>query len=179
VSNVHRLRVSNRIFFISVNLRRAVGAFRDTEYPLLIGALQGARQRLGFLLCGYVLMPDHWHALLWTKYPLTISQVIHDIKKVSARRLNQGRWTEGPVWQHQKNAHGQKKPDRGYPLQDHAISFLIQAAPAKLAVAEGEAGAEGLRHPAVTKRTVRPGPTGRAWAFPTGCLLATRRSAVC
>jgi len=56
---------------------------------------------LHFLLCGYVLMPDHWHALLWTKYPLTISQVIQEVKKVSARRLNQRRGTEGPVWQHQ------------------------------------------------------------------------------
>jgi len=42
---------------------------------------------LHFLLCGYVLMPDHWHALHWTKYPLTISQVIHEVKKVSARRV--------------------------------------------------------------------------------------------
>jgi len=101
VSNVHRLRVSDRIFFVSVNLRRTVQAFRECEYPLLIDSFKGARRRLGFLLCGYVLMPDHWHGLLWTRYPLTISQVIHDIKKVSARRLNQRRGTEGPVWQHQ------------------------------------------------------------------------------
>jgi REP element-mobilizing transposase RayT len=34
------------------------------------------------------LMPDHWHALIRTGYPLTISHVIHDVKKVSARRLS-------------------------------------------------------------------------------------------
>jgi putative transposase len=39
--------------------------------------------------------------LIWTPYPLTISQVIHDVKKVSARRLHERRGTEGPVWQHQ------------------------------------------------------------------------------
>ena len=71
------------------------------EYALLIEALAGARQRLGFLLCGYVLMPDHWHALIWAGYPLTISQVIHDVKKVSARRLHAKRGTGGPLWQHQ------------------------------------------------------------------------------
>ena len=58
-------------------------------------------RRLEFLLCGYVLMPDHWHALIWTVDPLTISQVLHDVKKVSARRLHEGRGTQGPFWQHQ------------------------------------------------------------------------------
>ena len=63
--------------------------------------MEGARRRLGFLLCGYVLMPDHFHALIWTRYPLTISQLIHDVKKVSARWLHRHRGTEGPLWQHQ------------------------------------------------------------------------------
>jgi hypothetical protein len=46
-------------------------------------------------------MPDHWHSLIWTEYPLMISQVIHDVKKVSARWLHQRRGTGGPLWQHQ------------------------------------------------------------------------------
>jgi REP element-mobilizing transposase RayT len=86
---------------VSVNLRRRVDPFHLSEYPLLIEALAGARRRLGFLLCGYVLMPDHWHALIGTSFPLTISQVIHDVKKVSARKLHELRGTEGPLWQHQ------------------------------------------------------------------------------
>lgn len=45
-------------------------------------------------------MPDHWHALIWTGYPRTISQVIHDVKKVSARRLHAKRASQGPLWQH-------------------------------------------------------------------------------
>jgi hypothetical protein len=52
---------------------------------VLTDALEGARQRLGFLLCGYVLMPDHWHALIWVGHPLSISDVIHDVKKQVAR----------------------------------------------------------------------------------------------
>jgi len=27
----------------------------------MIKSLDDARRRLGFMLCGYVLMPDHWH----------------------------------------------------------------------------------------------------------------------
>ena len=101
MSKVHRLRNTDRIFFVSVNLRHRIAPFQPTEYPLMIDALEGARRRLRFLLCGYVLMPDHWHALIGTRYPLTISQVIHDIKKVSARKLHARRGTEGPIWQHQ------------------------------------------------------------------------------
>ena len=101
MSHVHRLRTADRIFFVAVNVRRTVPPFETDDYPLLIAALEGARKRLGFLLCGYVIMPDHWHALIWTGYPLTISQVIHDVKKVSARRLHQRRGTGGPLWQHQ------------------------------------------------------------------------------
>jgi Transposase IS200 like len=43
-------------------------------------------------------MPDHWHALIWAGGSLTISQVIHDVKKTSAWKLHERRGTEGPLW---------------------------------------------------------------------------------
>jgi len=101
MSRVHRLRTTDRIFFVTVNLCRSVQALDTPEYQMMIEVLEGSRARLGYLLCGYVLMPDHWHALIWTAYPLTISRVAHDVKKVAARRLHQLRGTKGPVWQHQ------------------------------------------------------------------------------
>ena len=101
MSHVHRLLATDRVFFVTVNLRRKVELLAAPEYALMIDVLKGSRRRLGFLLCGYVLMPDHWHALIWTGHPLTISQVVHDVKKVAARRLHARRGTEGPVWQHQ------------------------------------------------------------------------------
>lgn len=101
MSHVHRLRTTDRIFFVTVNLRRRVTAFGSPEYGFMVDALNGSRRRHGFLLCGYVLMPDHWHALIWAGYPLTISEVVHDVKKVSARRVHGQRGTEGALWQHQ------------------------------------------------------------------------------
>jgi REP element-mobilizing transposase RayT len=74
MSNVHRLRLTDRIFFVNVNLRPRVRRFRDSEYPPILNIMHAARQRLGFLLCGYVLMPDHWHALIWPQYLLLIGQ---------------------------------------------------------------------------------------------------------
>jgi len=46
-------------------------------------------------------MPDHWHPLIRTGFPLTISQAIHNVKKVSAGQFHRQRGTQGPVWQHQ------------------------------------------------------------------------------
>ncbi len=54
MSHVHRLRTTDRIFFVTVNLRRSVKFLSEPEYPLLTEALAGARRRLGFLLYGFV-----------------------------------------------------------------------------------------------------------------------------
>ena len=92
---------TDRIFFVTVNLRRALAPLAEEEFLLLVAAVKESRRRLGFLLCGYVLMPDHWHALIWLAHPLTISRVVQNIKWISARSLN-GEWhASGPVWQHQ------------------------------------------------------------------------------
>ena len=88
MSHVRRLLLTDRIFFVSVNVRPVHKGFRDSEYPLILEVLKDSRRRLGFLLCGYVLMPDHWHALIWPVYPLLISQVLHDIKKISTLRIH-------------------------------------------------------------------------------------------
>jgi REP-associated tyrosine transposase len=101
VSHVHRLRASDRIFFITVNLRRALPPLANGEYGLVVDALAGSRRKLHFLLYGYVVMPDHWHALIWTAYPLTISRAVQDIKWSSAGSLNRSRRFSGSVWQHQ------------------------------------------------------------------------------
>jgi len=68
---------------VTANLRRTVSPFEAAEYPLLIAALEGARRRLGLLLCGYVLMPDHWHAIILPRSPLTISRGMESIKQVA------------------------------------------------------------------------------------------------
>ncbi len=45
-------------------------------------------------------MPDHGHALIWAGHPLGIAPVIHDVKKVWARRRHERRGPGGPLWQH-------------------------------------------------------------------------------
>ena len=101
MSRVHGLRTSDRVFFVTVNLRRSLAPLAHSEYGLVVGAFAGSRRKLGFLLYGYVLTPDHWHALIWTTSPLTIPRVVRDVKWIAARALNGARGTSGTVWQHQ------------------------------------------------------------------------------
>ena len=96
-----RLRRSGRIFFVAVNLRPVLAPFSEGEYERLGAAVDASRKKLGFLLLGYVFMPDHFHALIWPSYPLTISRVIQDIKWTSSRAVNRARKTSGHLWQHQ------------------------------------------------------------------------------
>jgi putative transposase len=97
---VHRLLSTDRIFFVTVNLHRALVPLAEVEFRLVTEALEASRRKLGFLLCGYVVMPDHWHALIWTAFPLTISRAVQDVKWISASALNRARGARGTVWQH-------------------------------------------------------------------------------
>ncbi len=101
MSQVRRLRLTERVFLVNVNLRPRIKPFRDSEYPVIIDVLEASRRRLRFLLCGYVLTPDHWHALIWPRYPLLISELLHAVKKVSAGKFQARRGSQGRFWQHQ------------------------------------------------------------------------------
>jgi len=52
VSHAHRLRLSDRIFFVSVNLRRAIAPLAEAEYELLAEAIEGSLQKLHYLFLG-------------------------------------------------------------------------------------------------------------------------------
>ena len=84
-----------------MNLRRTLGPLAGGEFGLVADALANSRRKLHFLLYGYVVMPDHWHALIWTTYPLTISRAVQDIKWHLASSLNRARSRSGSIWQHQ------------------------------------------------------------------------------
>ena len=101
MSNVFRLRSTDRIFFVTACLHHSLKPLSETEFPFVLRAFEAARKRLGFLVCAYVLMPDHWHALLSVSLPLTISQSVQQIKYMSARSINRHRKRSGALWLHQ------------------------------------------------------------------------------
>ena len=101
MSNVHRLTTSEKIFFITSNLSLGQRHFQEPEYRILAEVIAKERRRLDFLLCGYVFMPDHWHALLYPRFPVTVSDILQNLKRVSSLRINRLRHSRGTLWQHQ------------------------------------------------------------------------------
>ena len=101
MSHLRRLRTTDRVFFVTVSLRRNLPTMGGAEFCLLLDAMAKSREKPGFWLCGYVLMPDHWHALIAVRHPLTISRAVQDVKWISALSVNRRRHTSGALWQHQ------------------------------------------------------------------------------
>jgi REP element-mobilizing transposase RayT len=101
VSNVHRLKTSVKIFFITTNLNLGEQPFHEPEYQILAETMVNELRRLDFLLFGYVLMTDHWHALISPQSSVAISDVLQNVKRVSSFRINRLRQTDGSRWQHQ------------------------------------------------------------------------------
>jgi REP element-mobilizing transposase RayT len=75
--------------------------------PLLLGdagiaaerALFRERDKYGFLLLAYALMPDHAHFILVPTPDFTIEQTMRVVKGAMARAVQTANATSGPVWQ--------------------------------------------------------------------------------
>jgi putative transposase len=99
MSRLRRLVLSDRYFFVSCNLLRGRPFLSENEFNLLAQVIRSRRKAHGFLLTAWVLLPDHWHAIVYPPYPLTISEAMEAIKIGATRRINAGRQTQGPLFQ--------------------------------------------------------------------------------
>jgi REP element-mobilizing transposase RayT len=70
-----------------------------SEFALLAQSLAVVRGRRKFLLTAGVLLPDHWHVILFPPYPLTISDGMKSIKLSSTNLLGRHRGEHGELWQ--------------------------------------------------------------------------------
>jgi len=99
MSRLRRIVLSDRFFFITCRLLPRRGILSSADFGQLAGIIAERRARHGFLLTAWVLLPDHWHAILFPRFPLTISRVMEAIKVGSTLRLNAQRKASGLLWQ--------------------------------------------------------------------------------
>ncbi len=99
MSRLRRLAIKEKIFFVTCNLAPTRLSFTEAEYEILCETFRAVRQRRGFLLGGYVLMPNHWHALIVPAAGDTLGRVIDALKVSAMRHINSRRGTRGPLWQ--------------------------------------------------------------------------------
>jgi putative transposase len=99
MSRLRRLFQSGKTFFVTCNVFRTRRSLSEEEFQILALALDRVRKRRGFLLNGFVFMPDHWHALIYPAPGDTLPRLIGALKIASSRALNKARRTEGEFWQ--------------------------------------------------------------------------------
>ncbi len=90
----------NTPYFVTTVVKDRRPIFADpTVASMLRTTLEGCRQRYGFLVLAYVIMPDHVHAIIVPAARDNISAVMRYIKGTFARMYNEGRNKAGSVWQ--------------------------------------------------------------------------------
>ena len=99
MSRLRRLYVSDRFFFVTCQLYRGRRLLSEDDFTSLAEAIQLTREAHGFLLTGWVFLPDHWHAVIFPRYPLTLSRVMAVIKVRSTHKSNLRRRESGQLWQ--------------------------------------------------------------------------------
>ena len=88
MSRLRRLVVSNRFVFITCRLLPHRGRLPEPEFEFLARVIRERRRKYHFLLTAWVLHPDHWHAIFFPPFPLTISAVMEAIKVGSTHCIN-------------------------------------------------------------------------------------------
>jgi len=91
MSRLRRLVVSDRWFFITCRLLPRRGILSPVEFATLAQVIGERRAQHEFLLTAWVFLPDHWHALIYPRHPLTISLVMEAIKDGATKRINRAR----------------------------------------------------------------------------------------
>jgi len=99
VSRLRRLVLTDRFFLVTCRLLPRRRILSESEFICLARAIHRRRAKLGFRLTAWVFLPDHWHAIVFPRHPLTISEMMESIKVSSTRLINRERGELGLLWQ--------------------------------------------------------------------------------
>ena len=87
-AGLQRLYGHGHLHFITFSCYRRLPLLKGTRArDIFVRELKRVRERRGFRLIGYVVMPEHVHLLLSEPANGTPSAVLHDLKLRTARRL--------------------------------------------------------------------------------------------
>ena len=95
MSRLRRLVLSDRFFFLSCRVLPTRRNLSESEFATLAQVILERRKQHGFLLTAWVFLPDHWHAIVYPSFPLTISRVLEAIKVGATLRINRRRGERG------------------------------------------------------------------------------------
>ena len=99
MSRLRRPFLYDRYFFVTVCLLKTRRRLYDPDFERLASALARMRRKHGFSLTAWLLLPDHWHAIIYPPYPLSISRVFQAVKVSSTTAVNVRFGEKGELWQ--------------------------------------------------------------------------------
>ena len=88
--------INDSVYFITFRAQTSV--FDETEQRIILEHIKGGDGTY-YDCYAAVVMPDHVHLLIRPKPGMTLSNIMHGIKGVSAHKINEHRATKGKVWQ--------------------------------------------------------------------------------
>jgi putative transposase len=96
----HHTTLENQPYFVTARTSQRRRLFRDRwAAEFFLQELQRCREDLGFLLLGFVVMPDHVHLLVVPGPGADLPRVMQHVKGRFARTFNLARGRTGAVWQ--------------------------------------------------------------------------------
>ena len=98
MTRLRRIKVSDRIFFVTTNLARNIAPLAIVERNLILTTLVDQRQRGDFFLFGFVAMPTHLHMLL-APHNKDLVRIMRDLKSKTGFEIARGRGSPGAIWQ--------------------------------------------------------------------------------
>ena len=107
MARFHRFREDNSPFFVTTSTFDREPIFLDPANAALFKTvLYYARDRYSFKLLSFVIMPDHFHAIIVPDPRNKIPDVMRYIKGRHARLANKAQGGAGAVWQDSFHDHG-------------------------------------------------------------------------
>ncbi|MGH7908258.1 MAG: REP-associated tyrosine transposase [Thermodesulfobacteriota bacterium] len=94
-----RFNLENHIYFVTSKTKNNIPIFLNpNNAEIFIKTLFDCRDRYGFLLLGFVVMPDHFHILIMPKEGYKISSEVQKIKSLFAYKMREI-GIKGSLWQ--------------------------------------------------------------------------------
>jgi putative transposase len=80
--------IPGHVHFITTNVHRNIPLFLANDLcRILLSNIDYYRGKHDFGLVGYVILPDHFHALIYPKREVPISRIIQDVKRYTAKQV--------------------------------------------------------------------------------------------
>ena len=94
------IRSDAQYYFVTTTAHRRVPLFQRADLAeIVLGALYDIRSRGRVKVHGFVVMPDHFHAIVSLPDEEDLPKIMHSLKSYTAHAINDARGAKGKVWQ--------------------------------------------------------------------------------